>query len=45
MSKKKKQPERSFTGWVERPLWERIFIVLVLVTAALVVLVMLNGDR
>ena len=37
--------ERSFTGWVERPLWQRIFIVIVLVVAALVLLSMLNRSR
>lgn len=41
----KKKHERSFTGWVERPVWERTVIVLVFVTAIVVLLYMLNGDR
>ncbi len=37
--------DRSFTGWVERPVWQRAFIVVVLFVAAIVLLYLLTTDR
>lgn len=37
--------KKSFTGWMERPVWERAALVILIVAAALFLLVLLTRDR
>ena len=39
------EEKRSFTGWVERPVWQRTFIVIVLFVAAIVLMYLLTTER
>lgn len=37
--------KKSFTGWMERPVWERAVLAILIVTIAIVVFILLARNR